>query len=798
MYSHLFFLNDAFIKKVHEKIPHISMPLILEFAVYYEVKKQFNIEDLDLDDANLPDYRTVVQMYNEHISQTTGLAQSDIYYSFIILQKCNDLFILLRNAHHLLESAISTLMTAGFTESIPAGNAGLLRQQVLSQIRDRAGSYILTAYDMISVRNSVSRNSFPVKQAISTIEETVFLKQLCTNLEQELKRNNPTFAARALWGVIRSGWERMQEIFNRDMLAPAVASNPAEIEEIPDNDDLGDLPAVLFKPNGKIDFDSLLTPAPEEPVVFHMDNDEHLAELASQEGFEYRKHIDDQNNKLDVVGIDLLSGGKGAVARERIKEGEIFTVYVGDELTEDEAKTNPKYQGQTHYFMRIGSSKTIIDARKTGNVARFFNEGNVTNAEYQIRRFVETTGTIGKEIVVTATRDINPGEQILVDYGKAYEYGEDIQKIFLHKSDGPYNSRQLLHKYREEYSDTLIQFDNRGEDEKANKPGQLHGLYFDELENSIVPVALADILANKPVVRSMQNPDLPVLFLKEDNQLQENRTTERLSSLMVASYLGHYEGVVALLKMNADPLMQSRRAGFSSLHMVMVGEYYGVSTGDSNSRRKIISEFKVDANLLLADDDEMTAFDWALKLDKSDCLEELIKGLTPAVLSSLLNHNDRAADKIARLIGENKLDHCRILFDEIAKRSHMHKPDIKTLLNHYSLFVQITQSSENARNPVLSPLELWKKIEAGEYTPPVNPNDKKRRRVSAPAKYSGELFFNEKKKKTERKASKKEESGKTKEKDVVLSPALFGESTLKVKTRKSKDVQEQTSLDCKK
>lgn len=107
--------------------------------------------------------------------------------------------------------------------------------------------------------------------------------------------------------------------------------------------------------------------------------------------------------------------GRGAFATRPIKKGERIVEYLGERITQKEA--DKRYDDTTmsrhHTFLFSVDARTVIDATRTGNDARYINHSCAGNCEAVIDN---------RRIFIEALRDIAPGEELAYDYG--YERGE--------------------------------------------------------------------------------------------------------------------------------------------------------------------------------------------------------------------------------------------------------------------------------------------------------------------------------------------------------------------------------------
>ena len=101
--------------------------------------------------------------------------------------------------------------------------------------------------------------------------------------------------------------------------------------------------------------------------------------------------------------------GKGVVATEPIAAGQRLIEYTGEPITNAEADRRYPFDESEpqHTFLFSVNSRTIIDAARGGNVARFINHSCDPNCEAVIER---------GRVFIHALRDIEPGEELGYDY----------------------------------------------------------------------------------------------------------------------------------------------------------------------------------------------------------------------------------------------------------------------------------------------------------------------------------------------------------------------------------------------
>ncbi|HEV7445066.1 MAG TPA: SET domain-containing protein-lysine N-methyltransferase [Steroidobacteraceae bacterium] len=101
--------------------------------------------------------------------------------------------------------------------------------------------------------------------------------------------------------------------------------------------------------------------------------------------------------------------GLGVFAAQRIPKGTRIIEYVGERVSHDEAdrRYEEKDANDSHTFLFIVDSKTVIDAGVDGNDARFFNHSCDPNCESTVAK---------RRVYIEALRDIEAGAELTYDY----------------------------------------------------------------------------------------------------------------------------------------------------------------------------------------------------------------------------------------------------------------------------------------------------------------------------------------------------------------------------------------------
>ena len=124
--------------------------------------------------------------------------------------------------------------------------------------------------------------------------------------------------------------------------------------------------------------------------------------------------------------------GSGVFATRALKKGERIIEYLGERVSHKEAdrRYELKDENDSHTFLFIVDSKTVIDAGVDGNDARFFNQSCDPNCESTVEK---------KRVFIDALRDIGAGEELTYDY-QIYRDRDDpdnIDEVFACRCGSP-------------------------------------------------------------------------------------------------------------------------------------------------------------------------------------------------------------------------------------------------------------------------------------------------------------------------------------------------------------------------
>src|ERR1700734_43488 len=126
-----------------------------------------------------------------------------------------------------------------------------------------------------------------------------------------------------------------------------------------------------------------------------------------------------------VLVRDSNVHGRGVFATRRIEKGERIIEYLGERVSHDEAdrRYELKDENDSHTFLFIVDSKTVIDAGTDGNDARYFNHSCDPNCESVVEK---------RRVFIEALRAIEPGEEMTYDYQiyRDHDDPDNIDEIF--------------------------------------------------------------------------------------------------------------------------------------------------------------------------------------------------------------------------------------------------------------------------------------------------------------------------------------------------------------------------------
>lgn len=107
--------------------------------------------------------------------------------------------------------------------------------------------------------------------------------------------------------------------------------------------------------------------------------------------------------------------GVGVFATSAVTKGHCFGEFIGEEMSAKEFRA--KYGGDFQYCYRMGRANKVIVAKENRNFITYVNDG-VHGHD------VPRVNVVLKKRCLYALRDIEVGEELLLDYGHFYPWGQ--------------------------------------------------------------------------------------------------------------------------------------------------------------------------------------------------------------------------------------------------------------------------------------------------------------------------------------------------------------------------------------
>mgnify|MGYP005994371185 CR=1 FL=1 len=281
---------------------------------------------------------------------------------------------------------------------------------------------------------------------------------------------------------------------------------------------------------------------PPDTVTYYRLSQEAMAEFSADKPFDYM-HSNWDLDYLFIAPVAMIGHAKqktwGVFTTQSIASGAVLGEYLGEKKTyaiEEEALN-------LDYFFKLSepTSKTNmvkgVDARLQRNWTAMVNGTVLASANVvAIRK--------NTRIFYVADQAIEPGMQLLLNYGESYRY------------DGQDNEGQRYLKPENNWSesyDYLRQFD------------------YDQIPYDL-PASLQNHLKLPEGTWTYLLPttaDLPIIFFHEDSIVLQH-DAENLTRLMLACWQGDITEINALLVSNTNLNYQSNIVGETALHFILL------------------------------------------------------------------------------------------------------------------------------------------------------------------------------------------------------------------------------------
>jgi SET domain-containing protein len=128
--------------------------------------------------------------------------------------------------------------------------------------------------------------------------------------------------------------------------------------------------------------------------------------------------------------------GRGLFASAPIAQGDVIINYAGELITEEEADERYQSRPDGHTFFFDLGNGLIIDGGSGGNSSRWINHSCLPNVVAHIE---------GETVLIVAARDIEPGQELLLDYQLVLPEGHsDEERAWYACSCGALGCRQTM------------------------------------------------------------------------------------------------------------------------------------------------------------------------------------------------------------------------------------------------------------------------------------------------------------------------------------------------------------------
>jgi SET domain-containing protein len=123
---------------------------------------------------------------------------------------------------------------------------------------------------------------------------------------------------------------------------------------------------------------------------------------------------------VEIRDSTLVGAGKGLFAKREFHAGDVICEYIGKMLSVKEV-----FRLEDHsYLMRLGSPNIYIDGKDVFSFARHINDNrNKLKHNVKFEKYPQE-----RKALVVAIKNIKPGDELFVDYGKWYWYGKNHLK----------------------------------------------------------------------------------------------------------------------------------------------------------------------------------------------------------------------------------------------------------------------------------------------------------------------------------------------------------------------------------
>ena len=114
---------------------------------------------------------------------------------------------------------------------------------------------------------------------------------------------------------------------------------------------------------------------------------------------------------FEVRNSNIVNAGKGLFSKVRINKGDTIGHYTGIVVSDEEAEQEPHVD--SHYIVWVCKDCNIVGEGPKASHTRYINHHTSPNSQFVV-------STRWKKARIEATRTIQPGQEVFVDYGEEY------------------------------------------------------------------------------------------------------------------------------------------------------------------------------------------------------------------------------------------------------------------------------------------------------------------------------------------------------------------------------------------
>lgn len=370
-------------------------------------------------------------------------------------------------------------------------------------------------------------------------------------------------------------------------------------------------------------------------------------------------YIPSELDKPDLISVRVINllksfNGRGLIADKDIPEGTCIGEYTGvqfDSKKEFEDFLQKHATADNSYAMNLG--KKIIDAQSQGNFTRYINF-----SDSQANMMFVNGRLHNKPVVkVVASKDIQAGEQLLVDYN-VYDERASKDFVFLNPEDTHLSAKEFVGQYTAIYKLGTLRIDL--------SPIGL------PVETMLLESGIMTTILNHQLLSEHENEfsppevNLPAFMIDSKGHPLEFSDSDTFTPLMLAAYLGQVDNVNWLMDKGARIDRQQNHSGHCALFFALQGYQMASSIKYRNDYVAIMKNLIArHADCSVHDREDNTFLHKAIAVLRKEDFKKVIDQLKvsqPENFRNLFSYiNSFEQDVVVTCISEKKFSHLDIL-----------------------------------------------------------------------------------------------------------------------------------------